>query len=66
MDLIGMDSSYYNGANVCLALSVTNRVYLVNFDSMNVIAYFFPTILGCEVGLGLSVNYEEQYFIQTC
>jgi len=33
---------------------------------MSLVAYFLPTVLGCEVGLGLSINYEEQYFIQTC
>lgn len=39
---------------------------MVNFDTMSLIACFLPTIIGCEVGLELSVNYEEQYFIQSC
>ncbi len=66
VQIVDLDSNYYNGCNVCLALSLTNRVYLVNFDRMRVVGMFRATILGCEVGLGLSVNYEQQYFIQTC
>jgi len=52
-----LDSSYFFGANICLALSQTNKVYLVNFDYMVLLTLFMPTIMSCEVGLSLSVNY---------
>ncbi len=45
---------------------MTNRVYLVNFDYMSLLAIYVPTIVECEVGLSLAVNYERQYFLQAC
>ncbi len=45
---------------------MTNRVYLVNFDYMGVLAVFVPPIVNCEVGLSLDVHMDCEYFVQAC
>jgi hypothetical protein len=45
---------------------MTNRVYLVNFDYMMVLAVFVPPIVNCEVGLSIDVHMDGQYFVQAC
>ena len=45
---------------------MTNRVYLVNFDYMMVLAVFVPPIVNCEVGLSIDVHMDGEYFVQAC
>lgn len=60
-----LDPEYFFDAKVCLVLSQTNRVYLVNFEYMKTLAFFMSTIVACDVGLSLSVHYESKYFVHS-
>jgi hypothetical protein len=37
---------------------------MVNFRTNTLISVYHPTIVACDVGLGLSVHHSGKYFIQ--